>query len=104
MACFVKFHFPSLLMLVTLHGPTPCFSAPCLHNGRCIDVASNNDPDLHFEDINEYKCFCNAMYSGKNCEGKTLIPLEKLQPVDLLSINHTRLQCKGEMQDVRFAS
>jgi len=39
-----------------------------LHNGRCVDVTSNNDPDVHFEDLNEYKCFCNAMYSGKNCE------------------------------------
>eukprot|EP00794_Sanderia_malayensis_P011731 gene11731-12951_t len=53
---------------VTVRGASACYSAPCLHNGRCVDATSNNDPEQHFEDLNSYKCFCDAQFSGKNCE------------------------------------
>ena len=66
---YFQIYLISFFFSVTMSGPGACHYKPCLHDGRCVDATSNNDPDLHFDYDHEFKCFCTPHYSGRVCGG-----------------------------------
>ena len=62
---------------MTVEGLGACHSNPCMHDGRCVDIINNNDPDLHFDYDHDFKCFCSALYSGVLCEGIVILFLRR---------------------------
>ena len=64
----LSFKYMRLKISMQFLVPFPaCTSAPCYHNGTCIDGITH--PDFNFDETG-YHCLCSPGFEGKNCESK----------------------------------